>query len=101
MDESAVVSCIGSKVDYYTSGTVSKSKVLADVKGDWKRYQQARFEVSDLRVKSSDCATYVLDYTLMEGVRSRRGKLAMSVRTNFEAGQPKIVAIKSEIISAK
>lgn len=101
MDEGAVLGCIGSKVDYYTSGTLPKSKVLTDVKGDWKRYQQARFEVSDFRLKAPNQATYTLDYTLMEGVRPRRGRLAMTVLASIEGGQSRIVSIRSAVISAK
>jgi hypothetical protein len=100
-DEKGVAACLGSRVDYYTAGSVPQSKVLADVRADWKRYRQAHFEVSDFRVKSQTEANYVLDYSLMEGERPRRGKLLMTVRTADDPGQMGILSIKAKVISAK
>jgi hypothetical protein len=45
--------------------------------------------------------TYVLDYTLMEGARARRGKLSMTVRVGGEAGEGGILSIKAKVLSAK
>jgi hypothetical protein len=100
-DEKGVAACLGARVDYYAAGNVLRSKVLADVRGDWNRYKQARFEVSDFEEKSPTEAHYVLDYTLMEGERPRRGKLLMSVRAAGEPGQMGILSLKAKVISAK
>jgi len=100
-DERGVSACLAPRVDYYTAGSVPRSKVMADVRGDWNRYQRARFEVSDFREKSPTEVTYVLDYTLMEGARARRGKLSMTVRVGGEAGEGGILSIKAKVLSAK
>ncbi len=100
-DEKGVAACLGSRVDYYAAGNVMRGKVLADVRGDWNRYKQARFEVSDFQEKSPTEANYFLEYTLMEGERPRRGKLLMTVRAAGEPGQMGILSIKAKVISAK
>ncbi len=87
-------------MDYYSSGTVPKSKVMADVRGDWKRYSNSNFTVSNFQTLSPTSCQFTLDYSLMQGDRPRRGKLQINAILTSDQPQ-KIQAIKAKVISAK
>jgi hypothetical protein len=87
-------------VDYYSLGTIPKNKVMADVRGDWKRYSNAKFVISNFESTGISSCQFIVDYTLMQGERPRNGKLQISVKFTSDL-QPKIKSIKSSVISAR
>ena len=99
-NEAAVGTYFADQVDYYSSGTIPKSKVMADVRGDWKRYSNSTFSVSNFESLSPTSCQFILDYSLMQGDRPRRGKLQMNA--TLTSNQPqKIQSIKAKVLSAK
>jgi hypothetical protein len=73
---------------------------MDDIRGDWKRYSVATFSVSDFQATSPTSCQFILEYSLIQGDRPRRGKLQMNV--TLTNGHPqKITAIKAKVISAK
>ena len=99
-NDAAVANFFADQVDYYSSGTIPKSKVMADVRGDWKRYSNSTFAVSNFESLSPTSCQFILDYSLMQGERPRRGKLQMSA--TLTSNQPqRIQSIKAKVISAK
>ncbi len=99
-NDAAVVNFYADQVDYYSSGTIPKSKVMADVRGDWKRYSNATFAVSNFETLSPNSCQFILDYSLIQGDRPRRGKLQISATLTSNHPQ-KIQSIKAKVISAK
>lgn len=99
-NEAAVGTYFADQVDYYSSGTVPKSKVMADVRGDWKRYSNTTYSISDFQSLSPTSCQFILYYTLMQGDRPRQGKLQMNATLTSDQPQ-KIQSIKAKVISAK
>ena len=99
-NEAAVGTYFADQVDYYSSGTIPKSKVMADVRGDWKRYSNSTFTVSNFESLSPTSCQFILDYSLMQGDRPRRGKLQMNATLTSDQPQ-RIQSIKAKVISAK
>jgi uncharacterized caspase-like protein len=99
-DERGVASLLAPNVDYETAGRIQRSKVLADLKGDWKRYQDTEFEVSDFEQTGGNTYRFILTYQLLQGPRPRSGKLEMKC-TLSNTAQPQISSIKSKVISAR
>jgi hypothetical protein len=99
-DEAAVQSFLADTVNYLSYGTQSKAKVLTDHKGDWKRYSGSQFEVSNFVSTGPTSCQFVVDYSLMQGERPRRGKLQMTA--TFTDSEPqKINSLHAKVISAK
>jgi uncharacterized caspase-like protein len=99
-DEVAVQSFFAETVNYLSYGNQSKAKVLADHRGDWKRYSGSQFEVSNFVSTGPASCQFILDYSLMQGERPRRGKLQMTA-TFTNSVPPKITSLKAKVISAK
>lgn len=99
-NESKVSNYIANQVDYMSSGSIPKSKVMADIRGDWKRYSNSTFAVSEFVSAGPTSCQFILDYSLMQGDRPRRGKLQMNATLSSDQPQ-KIIAIKAKVISAK
>lgn len=86
--------------DYEQSGKIPKSKVLADLRGDWKRYRDTKFQVSQFEKVGADNYRFIVDYQLFQGDRARSGKLEMTdVLSTPDGGQ--ISALKAKVVSAK
>lgn len=98
-DEAKVPEYFADNVDYYTLGLISRSKVMADIRGDWKRYSNVRFIVSDFEYGATT-SKFIVDYSLMQGQRPRSGKLQIIVKFTSDL-PPKIKSIKSSVISAR
>lgn len=98
-DENSLELALASTVNYYDSGNVSRSKVIADI-NDFMRSRQAHFEISDFQAISSSSGTYVLRYNLTEGTQQRNGMLQMEIGMLSEYGRNCISLIKSKPISA-
>lgn len=99
-NDAAVANYFADQVDYYSSGTIPKSKVIADIRGDWKRYSGASYSISNFQSLSPSSCQFILVYSLMQGDRPRRGKLQMNATLTSDQPQ-KIQAIKAKVISAK
>jgi hypothetical protein len=99
-NEQGAASLLAPQVDYEQSGKIPKSKVLADLRGDWKRYRDTKFQVSQFEKVGADNYRFILDYQLFQGDRARSGKLEMTaVLSTPDGGQ--ISALKAKVISAK
>jgi uncharacterized caspase-like protein len=99
-DEAAVQSFFAETVNYLSYGNKSKAKVLADHRGDWKRYSGSQFEVSNFVSTGPSSCQFILDYSLMQGERPRRGKLQMTA-TFTDSVPQKITSLQAKVISAK
>jgi uncharacterized caspase-like protein len=99
-DESAVQSFFADSVNYLSYGNQSKAKVLADHRGDWKRYSGSQFEVSNFVSTGPSSCQFIVDYSLMQGERPRRGKLQMTA-TFTDSLPHKITSLQAKVISAK
>jgi hypothetical protein len=102
-DEGEVAKFLADKVDYFTSGKISKRTVMADIRADWKRYIEASYKISNFAKTGPSSFRFVLDYDLLEGDRPgyghpRGGELQMEVRLS-DGGDPKISRLKSKVIS--
>jgi hypothetical protein len=98
-DESAIRSLLQDQVDYYRSGRVPMGEVLADIKGDWKRYSNTTYQVSDFQKINDSTCRYVLDYSVVQGAKIRKGKLAMTATVSVP--DRKISAIKASVVTAQ
>jgi len=99
-DEKGAASFLAAQVDYEQAGKISKSRVLADLKGDWKRYQDSKFYISDFEKTGTNSYRFILDYQLLQGVKPRRGKLEMTAILSGPEGA-QISALRAKVISAK
>jgi uncharacterized caspase-like protein len=97
-DEATVRSLLSDQVEYFKSGRVPMSEVLADIKGDWKRYSSTTYQVSDFQKADYSTCSYVLDYSLVQGTKIRKGKLLM--KATISIPDQKISAIKASVVSA-
>ena len=98
-DESAVKSLLQDQVDYYKSGKVPMRDVMADIKGDWKRYSNTTYQVSDFQKIDEFTCRYVLDYEVVQGAKIRKEKLAMTAKVSIP--DQKISAIKAIVVKAE
>jgi len=99
-NENEVSKSLADEVDYYKSGVISKAKVMADIKGDWKRYKQCKYQIADFSSVSSSSCQFILSYDLLQGTKTRSGKLRMNV--NLSGAIPnRITKIAADVISAK
>ena len=96
----ATLNYLAERVDYYSMGPITKSKVLEDIRGDWGRYSNYHSTVSEFERTSPTSCQFILEYTLMQGSKERHGKLLTSVTVTPESPQ-KIVSIKARVLSAK
>jgi len=99
-DEMGVASLLAAQVDYEKAGKIPRSKVLADLKGDWKRYHESKFEISDFEMLGGNKYRFILDYQLLQGERLRSGKLEMTGTLSGSA-QPQISSLKARVLSAR
>ena len=81
-------------VQYYQTRPISRAAVLADIKGDWKRYQNWKARITDFQTDGAFSCTFKLSYTSMEGSRPRSSTLqcTASVNPNKPNGLSKITA---------
>ena len=79
-------------VQYYQTRPISRAAVLADIKGDWKRYQNWKARITDFQTDGAFSCTFKLSYTSMEGPRPRSSTLqcTASVNPNKPNGLSKI-----------
>jgi hypothetical protein len=103
-DENEVGQSLAERVDYFTSGKISKKTVMADIRADWKRYIEANYKISNFVKTGPSSFRFVLDYDLLEGDRPgyghpRSGKLQMEMSLS-DGEEPKISSLKSKVISA-
>ena len=99
-DAQATLNSLAERVDYYSMGPITKSKVLEDIRGDWGRYSNYHSTVSEFERTSPTSCQFILEYTLMQGSKERHGKLLTSVTVTPESPQ-RIVSIKARVLSAK
>lgn len=99
-NESEVSKSLADEVDYYKSGVIPKIKVMADIKGDWKRYKQCKYQISDFTCDNATTCNFVLSYDLFQGDKPRSGKLRMSISLSGSTSQ-KITKIAANVITAK
>ena len=97
-DEATVRSLLPDQVEYFKSGRVPMSEVLADIKGDWKRYSSTTYQVSDFQKPDNSTCSYVLDYSLVQGTKIRKGKLLM--KATISIPDQKISSLKASVVSA-
>lgn len=93
-DLSAVTQLLDDPVQYYQGRPMSRAAVLADIKGDWKRYTDWQGQVTDFKSSNPLSCTFKLSYTLMEGSKPRASTLQCSLSVN-----PKRPASISKITS--
>jgi len=103
-DENEVGQFLAERVDYFTSGKISKKTVMADIRADWKRYIEANYKISNFVKTGPSSFRFVLDYDLLEGDRPgyghpRSGKLQMEMSLS-DGDEPKISSLKAKVISA-
>jgi hypothetical protein len=97
-NEPEVSKLLDDRVDYYRSGKITKTRVMADIKSDWKRWSRGSFQVSDFQSQGDSTLGFVLDYELHDGKRPRSGKLNVTADV---AGSPlRIKKLKYKVISA-
>jgi hypothetical protein len=99
-DANLVVKCLADKVDYYSMGYVSIFLILDDLSGDWERYSNYHSTISKFEKTGPTSCQFILDYTLMQGSKQKRGRLLTSAIVTPERPQ-KIVSIKARVLSAK
>ena len=99
-DPQTIANSLGSTVDYYSMGYVSKSKALDDIYGDWKRYSDYHSSVSGFERTGPYSCQFILDYSLMHGSRQRFGRLLTSITVSPEIPH-KIISLKAKVLSAK
>ena len=99
-DEAVVQNSFAEKVNYLSYGTLPRAKVLADHRGDWKRYSKSQFEVSNFVSTSAVSCRFIVDYSLMQGDRPRFGRLEMKATLTAAAPQ-KITTLEAKVISAR
>ena len=97
-DESEVIQLLDDRVDYYSSGQITKTKVMADIKADWKRWSRGSFRVSDFQSQGASTLGFVLDYELDDGKRPRSGKL--NVTADVTGSPLRITRLKYKVIAA-
>jgi hypothetical protein len=69
-------------VQYYKERPISRKAALADIQGDWKRYQNWKGLITDFRTDSAFSCTFKLSYTLLEGQRPRSSTLQCTASVN-------------------
>jgi hypothetical protein len=69
-------------VEYYQTRPISRAAVLADIKGDWKRYQNWKARITDFQTDGAFSCTFKLSYTSMEGPRPRSSTLQCTASVN-------------------
>ena len=98
-DELEVSRYLADEVDYYTSGTISKKKVMADIRGDWKRYHAyANYSILEFESTSPDTCRFLLRYDVQQGDTIRMGDLRLTVTLTPDETQT-IMGIKAKVIS--
>jgi hypothetical protein len=97
-DEATVRTLLPDQLDYYKSGRVPMREVLADIKGDWKRYSTTTYQVSEFQTINDSSCRYVLDYSLAQGTKIRKGKLLMTATISIP--DQKISSLKATVVSA-
>jgi hypothetical protein len=98
-DESTVRSLLQDQVDYYKAGMMPMREVLADIKGDWKRYSSTTYQISDFQKIDDSTCRYVLDYSVVQGAKIRKGRLLMTATVLVP--DRKISAIKASVVTAQ
>ncbi len=81
-DLGAVTQLLDDPVQYYQLRPMSRAAVLADIKGDWKRYTDWRGQVTDFKSSNPLSCTFKLSYTAMEGSKPRSSTLQCSLSVN-------------------
>ena len=98
-DELEVSRYLADEVDYYTSGTISKKKVMADIRGDWKRYHAfENYTILEFESTSPDTCQVLLRYNVQQGDTIRSGDLRLTVTLTSDETQT-IKGIKAKVIS--
>ncbi len=98
-DTSKISNCLGEFVDYYDQGKIQRSKAIEDIEGDWKRYTNTDYQLSNIRQITDETWGFVLEYKLMQGDQPRSGQLQMTLVLSKESPS-KIVSLKAKVIRA-
>jgi hypothetical protein len=97
-DENAIARCLSDTVDYFKSGRISRKSVMNDIIGDWKRYDEERYQISNLAKTGTSSFRFLMTYHLSEGNRPKGGTLQMEA-TLSGRDAPRISALKAKVIS--
>lgn len=81
-DIGAVTQMLDDPVQYYQARPISRAAALADIKGDWKRYQDWKGLISDFQFDEPFSCRFKLSYTLKEGTRPRSSTLQCHASVN-------------------
>lgn len=95
-DENVVSLRLADTVDYYKSGKISKKAVINDIIGDWKRYKEESYEISDFAKTGTSTFRFVLTYHVVDGNRPKGGNLQMEVTLSAGA-DPRITSLKTSL----
>lgn len=99
-DVASVVKCLADFVDYYDSGRISRAKVLEDIKGDWGRYRNVSYQVTNINPNPDGSWVFLLEYHLLQGDLPRTGMLRVSTTFSDEP-QPRLQSISAKVIRAR
>jgi hypothetical protein len=97
-DENAIARCLSDTVDYFKSGNISRKSVMNDIVGDWKRYDEERYQISNFAKTGTSSFRFLMTYHLSEGNRPKGGTLQMEATLSGREA-PRISALKAKVIS--
>jgi hypothetical protein len=97
-DENAIARRLSDTVDYFKSGKISRKSVMHDIIGDWKRYDEERYQISNFAKTETSSFRFLMTYRLSEGNRPKGGTLQMEA-TLSGRDAPRISALKAKVIS--
>ena len=96
-DLATLTELLDDPVSYYQPKPAPRTTALADIKSDWRKYNNWKGEVSNVELQSPGACTFQLNYSMMEGSKQRSGSLQCSV--TFSPRDPgRISSISSKVI---
>jgi hypothetical protein len=96
-DLASLTELLDDPVSYYQPKPAPRTTALADIKSDWRKYNNWKGEVSNVELQSPGACTFQLNYSMMEGPKQRSGSLQCSV--TFSPRDPgRISSISSKVI---
>jgi hypothetical protein len=97
-DANRIAMRLADTVDYFKSGQISRKAVMNDIIGDWKRYDEERYQISNFAKTGTSSFRFLMTYHLTEGNRPKGGTLQMEA-TLSGGDAPRISALKAKVIS--
>jgi hypothetical protein len=96
-DLETLTELLNDPVSYYQPKPAPRTAALADIKSDWRKYNNWKGEVSNVELQSPNACTFQLHYSMLEGTKPRSGTLQCSV-TLSPSDPSRISSISSKVI---